>query len=347
MISRKAALLAAAVACAALPAAAQQPDLTVVQPVPTDYEAGTTPWGEPDFRGGWPIDHLNGRTPLQRDAAHGNRAYLTEEEFAARAEAVQQLARRYENEDSQGTMGIGHWAEVAAANRRTSWITSPANGRLPEYTAEGKRLSSEMRSTWRRGQPFDSWLDFDSWDRCITRGLPASMFPFMYNNGMRIFQAPGVVALQMEMVHETRIIPTDGRPGIPSQIHNWLGESRGHWENGNTLVVETTNLRPGPSATNIGTTGSPPENDTPVSEQAKLTERFVMTGPDSILYEFTWVDPVIFASPWSARLEWQRDDDFGIYEYACHEGNVQIRNFITASRAERAQATQGAAGGGQ
>lgn len=345
MILRKAALLAAAVAGASLPATAQEPDLTVVQPVPTDYRAGMTPWGEPDFRGGWPIDHLNGRTPLQRDPAHGNRAYLTEEEFAARDEAVQQLARRYENEDTQGTMGIGHWAEVASANRRTSWITSPANGRLPEYTAEGKHLAAEMRSTWRRGQPFDSWLDFDSWDRCITRGLPASMFPFMYNNGMRIFQGPGVVALQMEMVHETRIIPTDGRPGIPAQIHNWMGESRGHWENGNTLVVETTNLKPGPSATNIGTTGSPGENDTPVSEQAKLTERFTMTGPDSIVYEFTWNDPVIFASPWSARLEWQRDDDFGIYEYACHEGNVQIRNFITASRAERAQAAQ--AGGGQ
>ena len=340
-------LLLAAAAGLAAPAIAQDTDLTVVQPVPTGYKAKTTAWGEPDFRGGWPIDHLNGRTPLQRDPAQGNRAYLTEEEFAARDEAVKQLAQRYENEDSKGTMGIGHWAEVAAANRRTSWITSPANGRLPEYTAEGKRLSGAMRSTWRRGQPFDSWLDFDSWDRCITRGLPASMFPFMYNNGMRIFQAPGVVALQMEMVHETRIIPTDGRPAIPSQIHNWLGESRGHWENGNTLVVETTNLRPGPSATNIGTTGSPGENDTPVSEQAKLTERFTMTGPDSIVYEFTWTDPVVFTQPWSARLEWQRDDDFGIYEYACHEGNVQVRNFVTASRAERAAAAQGQGGGGQ
>jgi hypothetical protein len=204
-----------------------------------------------------------------------------------------------------------------------------------------------MHSSWRRKQDFDWVSDFDSWDRCITRGLPASMFPFMYNNGMRIFQAPGVVALQMEMVHETRIIPTDGRPAIPSQIHNWLGESRGHWENGNTLVVETTNLKPGPSATNIGTTGSPGENDTPVSEQAKMTERFTMTGPDSIVYEFTWDDPVVFASPWSARLEWQRDDDFGIYEYACHEGNVQVRNFVTASRAERAAAAQTQAGGGQ
>ena len=340
-------LLAAVAVCATapLPGLAQQADLTVVPPVPTDYQAKKTAWGEPDFRGGWPIDHLNGRTPLQRDAKHGDRAFLTDEEFAERDAAVDQLAQRYANEDESDTMGIGHWAEVAAANRRTSWIVSPSNGRLPAFTAEGQRLSDAMRSTWRRGQPFDWVTDFDSWDRCITRGLPASMFPFMYNNGMRIFQSPGVVALQMEMVHETRLIPTDGRPAIPAQIHNWLGESRGHWENGNTLVVTTTNLKPGPSATNIGTTGSPPENDTPVSEQARLTERFTMTGPDSIVYEFTWEDPVVFTEPWTARLDWVRDDDFGIYEYACHEGNVQIRNFVTASRAERAQAAQ--SGGSQ
>jgi len=319
-------------------AAAAQEDLTRLPDPSNEFRPAATSWGEPDFRGGWPIDHLNGRTPLQRAPEHGNRALLTEEEYAARSEVVEALEQRYQNEDSSGTMGIGHWAETAAANRRTSWITSPANGQLPAYTPEGERLSAAMRSTWVQGQPFDSWEDFDSWDRCITRGLPASMFPFMYNNGMRIFQSPGMVALQMEMVHEVRMIPTDGRAAVPAQIANWLGESRGTWEDHNTLRVETTNFRPGPSATNIGTTGSPRENKTPVSGSAKMVERFHMTGPDSIIYEFTWEDPVVFAQPWSARLEWQRDDDFGIYEYACHEGNVQVRNYINASRVERAQA---------
>ena len=234
-------------------------------------------------------------------------------------------------------IGIGHWAEVGGANRRTSWITSPADGRLPAYTDEGKKLSAAMHSTWRRNQDFDWTSDFDSWDRCITRGLPASMFPFMYNNGIRIWQAPGLVAIQLEMIHETRIIPVDGQPPIPVQIHNWLGESRGHWENGNTLVVETTNFHPGPSATNIGTTGSPPENDTPVSTQAKMVERFTMTGPNSIDYQMTWTDPVVFTAPWSARLDWQRDDKYGIFEYACTEGDVQVRNYISASRAQRAK----------
>jgi hypothetical protein len=337
-------LAALALACCwagSTPVSAQGADLTVLPPAQNGYKPAATEWGEPDFRGGWPIDHLNGRTPLQRDPAHGNRIFLTDEEFAAREEMVAELEKRYENEDTQGKMGIGHWAEVAAANRRTSWIVSPANGRLPDYTPEGKRRSAAMQSSWRQGQVFDWVSDFDSWDRCITRGLPASMMPFMYNNGMRIFQSPGVVALQMEMVHETRLIPTDGSAPVPRQIQNWLGESRGRWENGNTLVVETTNFMPGPSATNIGTTGSPPANDTPVSADAKLVETFTMTGPNSIVYDFTWTDPVVFTAPWSARLDWQRDDDFQIFEYACHEGNVQIRNYITASRAERAQKREG------
>jgi hypothetical protein len=326
---------AAAAWLAALPAIAQQGDLTVVPKVATSYVPKKTPWGEPDFRGSWPLDHLNGRTPLERDPKYGNRAFLTEQEFAERTKQVEQLGQRYNNEEKSGKLGIGHWAEMGDPSRRTSFIISPANGRLPEMTAEGKRRKPLMRSTWRKGQTFDWATDFDTWDRCITRGLPASMFPFMYNNGIRIFQAPGVVALQLEMVHETRIIPTDGRAAVPVQLHNWLGESRGHWE-GNTLVVETANFKPGPSATNIGTTGSPPEDDTPISDQARMVERFTMTNPDSIVYEFTYTDPVIFTAPWSARLDWKRNSKYEIFEYACYEGDVQVRNYISASRAQRA-----------
>ena len=274
MTFRKSLWLAGLAAALILPAAVSaEEDLTKLPAAQNGFKPKTTAWGEPDFTGGWPIDSLNGRTPLQRDPQYGNRQLLTEAEFAERDAMVEKLEKRYENEDKDDKIGIGHWAEVGPANRRTSWITSPADGRLPAYTAEGKKLSDAMHSTWRRNQDFDWTSDFDSWDRCVSRGLPASMFPFMYNNGMRIFQSPGLVALQMEMVHETRLIPTDGRPGIPVQIQNWLGESRGRWENGNTLVVETTNLRRGPSATNIGTTGSPPENDTPVSERAGRARR--------------------------------------------------------------------------
>ena len=339
---RRFGLLLSALTLSMAGAASAQEDLTQL-PAPSDeYRPDLTSWGEPDFRGGWPIDHLNGRTPLIRPEEYGNRQLLTEEEYAERSGMVEQLEQRYANEDSTDTMGIGHWAEVADANRRTSWITSPADGQLPAFTPEGQRLSDAMNSTWAEGQVFEWTDDFDSWDRCITRGLPASMFPVMYNNGMRIFQAPGLVALQMEMVHEVRMIPTDGSDHAPARLGMWLGDSRGTWEDHNTLRVDTRNFRPGPSATNIGTTGSPRENDTPVSAEAHMVERFHMVGPDEIIYEFTWTDPVVFEQPWSARLEWQRDDDYAMFEYACHEGNVQIRNYIMTSRAD-AQA----AGGGQ
>jgi len=331
----------------ALPLAAQEADLTVL-PVPSDdYVPAKTSWGEPDIRGGWPIDHLNSRTPLQREEQYGKRVFLTDAEFAEREGVVAELARRYENEDSQDKLGIGHWAEVYPANRRTSWIVDPADGRLPAKTAAGERLSGEMGSTWRADQEFDWVDDFDSWDRCISRGLPASMFPFMYNNGMRIFQAPGLVAIQMEMVHETRIVYTDGRPSLSPAIQNWTGESRGHWEDANTLVIETTNFKPGPSATNIGTTGSPRQNDTPVSAQASMVEKLHMIGPDEITYDMTWTDPVAFTAPWTARLDWKRDESYEIFEYACHEGNVQVRNYINASRAGRAQAIENVANSGE
>jgi hypothetical protein len=335
-------IVAALAATLATPAGAQQAipeDLTVVPPIPNGYAPAKTAWGDPDLRGRWPIDHLNG-TPLQRAPEQGNRVFLTEEEMAARAARIEAAAARYDNEDAGDKLGQGHWVEMGRPNRRTSLIVIPANGRLPEMTDEGKRLSALMRSSWRSGQTYDWTTDFDSWDRCITRGLPASMLPMQYNNGIRIFQAPGLVAIQLEMIHETRIIPVDGKPAIASSIGHWMGESRGRWE-GNTLVVETTNFRPGPSATNIVTTGSPPANDTPISPEARLTERFTMTGPDTVVYEATYHDPVIFTAPWTTRSDWQRRDDYGFFEYACHEGNVQLRNYISASRADRAQKSAG------
>jgi hypothetical protein len=142
------------------------------------------------------------------------------------------------------------------------------------------------------------------------------------------------------MVHETRIIPTDGRPPIPSQIGNWMGESRGHWEDGNTLVVETTNFNGLASPVNVGTWGSPPGNNTPQSTEARLVERFIMTGHDAITYEATYSDPVVYTAPWTVRLDWQRNDAYNIFEYACHEGDVQIRGYITSSRAQRGLLTR-------
>jgi len=342
MISRAfgAALLATGTASllwpSALSAQGATADLTAVPAISKSYKPKTTPWGDPDLRGTWPIDYLSGLT-LQRDVKYGDRVFMTNEEFAAKQKQQDALRARYENDTADGKIGRGHWDEAGEATRRTSLLVSPANGLLPAKTEEGKRLSALMRSSWRRGQAYNLPTDFDSWDRCITRGLPASMLPMHYNNGIRVYQSPGLVAIELEMIHETRIIPTDGRQSTPRQISNWMGQSRGHWENGNTLVVETTNFRPGPSATNTVTVGSPPENDTPVSEQARLVEWFTMTGPDTVAYKMTWTDSVIFTKPWTVQFDWRRNNDYGMFEYACHEGNVQVRNYITASRAQRGQ----------
>jgi hypothetical protein len=317
------------------PVLAQQ-DLTRLPAFDKSFAAKKTSWGDPDLRGSWPIDYLNGLV-LERNPKYGDRILMNDAEHAEQTKRQAALQARYDEDNANNKIGRGHWDEAGELTRQTSLIIEPANGRLPALTAEGKARSETMRSSWRRNQTFDWTSDFDSWDRCITRGLPASMLPMHYNNGIRIFQAPGMVAIQLEMIHETRIIPTDGRASIPTQMMNWMGESRGHWENGNTLVVETTNFRPGPSATNTVTVGSPAQNDTPISTSAKLTEWFTMTGPDKITYKMSWNDPVIYTAPWSVQFDWRRQDDYGMFEYACHEGDIQIRNYINASRAQRAK----------
>jgi hypothetical protein len=336
------ALLAAAACCtatvaqtpAATPATAPQ-DLTVLPPVPKTYQPKKTAWGEPDLRGMWPIDHLGG-LPMQRTPAQGNRVFLTEEEFAAREKNMERSRNAAEVETKANKLGMGNWVEMTGAGRRTSLLIDPPNGRLPELTAEGKRLRDFGRSSWVPGQTFDWVTDFDSWDRCISRGMPASMLPFRYNNGIRIFQAPGVVVIDLEMIHDSRIIYTDGRPFSSPRTRTWMGESRGRWE-GNTLVIETKNIIVGASPLNMATIGAPPFNVITMSEHAKVIERLTMTGPDSIVYEMTYSDPIIWTAPYTVRLDWQRNSKYEFYEYACHEGNVQIRGYISSSRALRAK----------
>jgi len=292
-----------------------------------------TPWGEPDIRGAWPIGHMTG-TPLQRTEAMGERRLLTDEELAARQTQYTARQNAYEKEISNNKMGMGHWVEWGQLNRRTSLIVDPPNGRLPELTDEGRRRRGLMRSGW-MNIPFDAPGDFDNWDRCITRSLPASMLPAYYNNGIAVHQAPGVVVLRLEMIHESRVIRTDGSPHPGSKIKSWLGDSRGRWD-GNVLIVETTNFNARGSSTNIHTIGSPPFNNTPISEDYILIETFERTGPDTLIYTATVDDPVIWSQPWTVEIPWQRDETYRMFEYACHEDNTMIRHYIETSRAERA-----------
>jgi hypothetical protein len=356
------ALLAAA-GIVSLSASAQPvpDDLTVMPPVPTDYQPKRTAWGDPDLRGTWPIDNI-ASLPMNRPASFGNRYWLTEEENAARLQQIERAAQAYDAEDRAGRIGMGHWVESNSSGRRTSLLVEPATGQLPPMTPQAEALYRAGRSSWTPNTKFNWVTDFDSWDRCINRGFPASMLPFRYNNGIRVYQAPGYVTIALEMLGN-RVIPIrSGDPQHwPEAVQGYLGNSVGHWE-GNTLVIETTNLKTGDSATgdsfarngsplNMATMGVPPWNTIPTSKKAKVVERLTPTGPDSIIYEMTYSDPEVFTAPFTARLDWTRNDGYEFYEYACHEGNVQVRNYITSSRAgtlEEATAADRAAeaGGG-
>jgi hypothetical protein len=225
--------------------------------------------------------------------------------------------------------------------RQTSLIVDPPTGLLPPLTPEGKRRAALAKSDWALpGETiaFDGPEDFDSWDRCITRGLPSSMMPYRYNGGFSIRQAPGYVIFDLEMIHEARVIPTDGRPPLPREIKQWLGESRGHWE-GNTLVVETTNFQEGPPIINLAVVGSPPGNRFPYSDQMKITERVVRLNDQTWLYEITTEDPVVLTRPFTVRYPMNHDESYWWPEYACHEDNTIVRNYTNTSRHERANPT--------
>jgi hypothetical protein len=289
------------------PAEAQSRASTWVHPL--------TAWGDPDLSGTWPITDLNG-TPLQRPVEFGDRRWLTDEEFAARVAQIEALRERT----------AGAWAEIGRANRRTSLIVEPPDGRLPPPTDEGRRRAARMTSTW-SDMIFNGVEDFNALDRCVTRGLPASMFPFMYNSGIQILQAPGYVAIRLEIVHETRIVPVDGRPALSPAIRQWLGEPRGHWD-GNTLVVETANFNGRTPMTIVGPGGG----GIPTSEALRVTERFTRVAGDTIEYEILTDDPVVLAGPWKAAFPLTRDPAYEIFEYACHEGNQAILNALRNSR---------------
>ena len=242
------------------------------------YVAPRTAWGDPDLQGMWPIDKLNG-TPVQRPENFGERRFLTDAEFAERVERLDRLNARYDEEIAANKMGTGHWAEMGEPNKLTSLIVEPANGRVPPLTAEGERRSATMTSSW-SDIPFDTVADFNALDRCITRGLPASMFPFMYNSGIEILQAPGYVVIRLELVHETRIVPVDGRPALEPEIVQWLGESRGRFE-GDTLVIETTNFNGESPMLIVGPGGKP----LPTSPELRIVERLTRTADDTVDYE--------------------------------------------------------------
>lgn len=305
---------------------------------PAGWSAPRTEWGDPDLRGTWPIDSV-GRTPTERPPALGTKAYLTDEEYAAALRQAEESAEAYEREDSANRIGSGHWFEWGRPLRQTSLIMEPANGRIPPLTEQGEAMSKAMKSSWSE-ETFDTIDDFNSLDRCISRGLPSSMTPFPYNNGIQVFQAPGYVVLRLEIVHETRVIPLGDAAPPPDPLRTWLGYSRGHWE-GDTLVIETSNLT-GETPMNIVGPGNKP---IPTSREQRVVERLTPVGPDTLFYEATVEDPVVLTAPFKIAFPWTRNESYELFEYACHEGNTVVPNYIrsTSKRFENTGETWNAA----
>jgi len=307
-----------------------------------------TPWGEPDIQAKLNMMQAAG-IPLERCAnavGRGNcdmsKAWWTAEEHkqrldtaAGRGDPAKQLIEKGEF----GRALLSGVTDLPTPQRQTTLIVDPPTGLLPALTPEGKKRALAMRSGWSlpgESPSYDGPNDFDSWDRCTTRGMPSSMMPYRYNGGFTIWQAPGVVVFELEMIHDARVIFTDGRPPLKSAHKQLMGESRGRWE-GNTLVVETTNYRGGHAPLiNLAVVGSPAGNRFPHSDQMKTTERITRLNNDMWLYEIKTEDPVVLTAPFTVRYPMKNDPSYEWWEYACHEGNTIVPNYTNTSRHERA-----------
>ena len=319
---------------------AAAPDLVITAfnggPVPANWVSPKTPWGEPDLQGVWSSDDATfgisrnqgggrgrgGAAPQPNAAPSSPQGlYLNDEQWAARQKQILQGIQNAENAVSTFRSDFAR-----RAFRQTSYVVDPPDGIMPQPIAEArKRAAPRDRGTFGDG-PFDTPDDFTLYDRCVTRGIYGSVARVVYGNGNRIVQAPGVVAITYEMIHDTRLIYTDGRPHINNGIRQYLGSSRARWE-GDTLIVETTNLT---DKTSIGGNG----NGLRHSDKMKLTERFKRVADDIVQYQVTIDDPVTYPRPFTISIPLTPLDGGVLLPYDCHEGNEAIRNSLGAERAE-------------
>jgi hypothetical protein len=314
------------------------------QPV-SGYSAPRTAWGDPDLTGKWPGTDMVG-VPMQREERFGTRNVLTDEEFVERQNrAVQQEEldnADFELENAASTPGgdVGgavspppHWLERGQPQRQASLIVDPPNGRMPPFTQQAQERQAALREYRASRGPADSYTDRSNYDRCISNGILNSVTPKIYNSGNRIVQGPGWLAFSNEMIHETRVIPTDGRKNVGSGFKGWMGNSVGRWE-GDVLVVETRNLDPKSLVSGAV-----------LSDEGVIIERFTLADANTLDYRRTVVDPKNFTAPWTMRMPIPREDDYGFHEYACHEGNYSMINILSGSRAEEKRRAEALARG--
>ena len=302
--------------------------LAFLLPVPAAGQE-RTPWGDPDLQGLWANDVV---TPLERPAGLGERLELTDEELAEAAAANER--RRIDTGgprpgDPILLQGYNQfWMPDRDISRQTSLVIDPPDGRVPPLTPAGVRREARALES-SQGVPAqvaevrrhnDGPEGRSLWERCLTRGVPR--LPDFYNNNVLLLQTPGHVVIHMEMIHETRVIPLDGRPHVDAGIRQWHGDPRGRWE-GETLVVETANF-------------SDKTNFKGSQSGLRLVERFTRADADTLLYEATVTDPDTWTRPWTVRFPIRKSDG-PLFEYACHEGNYAMFNTLAGARAEEAQ----------
>ena len=302
-------------------------------PVPREWTPTRTLDGQIDIEGVWDFSTI---TPLERPESLGDKQTFNDEEAAAFERSENLRQNRDLIDPKKGGLNYlpgsvvpynEFWYErgnTIVGSRRTSLIVDPPNGRIPSLTAQARRrldaLDAEAREEQLGTVRADSAQSRSLVDRCIV-GLNAGppFVPGAYNNRVQIVQGPDHVVLVMEMVHEPRVVPVDGRPHVPSAIRPYVGDSRGRWD-GRTLVVVTRNF-----LRETSFRGS--------SAAMRLEERFTRTSPDTLLYQYTVEDPATWTRPWTAVVPLQRASE-PIYEYACHEGNYAMRNILAGVRAQ-------------
>ena len=321
----------AALVLAIVPAAGQAPKATTAPAVKGTWTPPRTPDGQPELQGVWTNNSV---TPLQRPKQLAGKEYYTEAELAE----VQKAQReRYALNEQEGEPAANHsgvagapaenvhydhaqfgldWLQSKVAwNRRTSLIVGP-EGTIPSLTPEARKRLAE-RAAKQKGHEFDGPENRPLGARCLAReNVGPPLLPTRYNSNLQIVQGPGYVAIEAEEIHDVRIIRLDGRPHLPRNIHQWLGDSIGHWE-GNTLVVDTTNftdLTPFPGAQNL-----------------HVIERITRADEDTILYQFTVEDPGMWTKPWSGEVPITKIQG-QLYEYACHEANYGLVNTLRGAR---------------
>jgi hypothetical protein len=299
---------------------------------PKAWTPTRTPWGDPDLQGVW-NDATS--TPLQRPSTRAGKDVLSDEEANAfEQELAFDLTRDRRDGGPEADVNRAyndHWMDARrlkiTADRRTSLIVDPADGRIPPLvplSPERQQLRAARADSIARfnaGMPHRA-EEMSLPVRCIIRTDSPPYLPTIYNNDFQIFQSPGFVAIAPEMIHSARIIPLDGRPHLGNELRQWLGDTRGRFD-GNTLVLETTDFR---TDEGVVFQGANPAT-------YKITERLTRVAADAIRYEFTVEDPTTWTKPWTAMIPWTRVDPAEqMYEYACHEDNFDIVHLLSGAR---------------